>query len=61
MLNLDNTLIGLLLVGALGGGGQPKKPPEKPKTEQSQSQTQAQKQKKSEPIVQSKPVAPKGE
>jgi iron only hydrogenase large subunit-like protein len=59
MLNLDNTLIGLLLVGALGGGGQPKKPPEKPKSEQSQQQSQ--KQKKSEPIVQSKPVAPKGE
>lgn len=59
MLNLDNTLIGLLLVGALGGGGQPKKPPEKPKSEQSQQQSQ--KQKKSETIVQSKPVAPKGE
>jgi hypothetical protein len=53
MLNLDNTLIGLLLVGALGGGVQPKKPPEKPKTEQTQSQAKQEK-KSSDSIVQSK-------
>lgn len=61
MLNLDNTIVGLLLVGALGGNaGHPKKPPEKTKTEQTQKQ-EKQENKVSFPSVKAKEKVVKGE
>lgn len=61
MLNLDNTIIGLLLVGALGGNaGNPKKPPEKPKVEQSKSQEKQEK-KISSPVAKNKDTVVKGD